>query len=488
MAISNFRKMSLIAIGILSFQIASCKPGGGGNKDGNSDQGQGPSAPSGEDPNRSSGTIDTGDPDDLNQDLPPGGTVELTGGSLDVAVVSAGSLAVAPALAATEIGMATPLTLESLQYRFQRIQICRDLQTTGSGYNNPTDCMTIYSEQDPEQYDNFGYDEAKADTTHYVDLMDSTSLEKLSSQLQLTSKDAHEYNYGVINWYQPIKVKASVTVAEAGQATSTTVYTKDGPMVTELIGMDNFKKFITRSANVTTGPAELAIIRHNNGGSWFKFAKPFVVTDDDIKNKTNFKLDLAFNPDAIVKAVKNGGNGQIMGVPDATFPDIGLDHPSYPSTYYSFEVPMIALNPIAHPVDKHVRKDTYLVHVNLTEDLFDMRIEVYSLDGDPKKTVFGVDFETLLTAETLETPMSLYDPFFVEESDGGEIIMQTYDKKPIFSGFHRLGAVNDTGTVGYLTGSGRACLKADGNNCYSDPNYSHEYSFTYEFTDSVVLP
>jgi hypothetical protein len=202
---------------------------------------------------------------------------------------------------------------------------------------------------------------------------------------------------------------------------------------------------------------------------------------------------LTFNPDGIVKGGKNAGNGQISGVSDATFPDIGLDHPTYPATSYGIEVPMLHLTPIAHRSSEAVRKDTYIIHLDLALDKYDMRVELYSLDGDPELGIYGVDIESLQTAGTLDAVPLIYDPFFVEVKADGEIVMQTYQKKPIFQNFKRLSAVGGTGTVLYCTvlfntSKDQMCLQTDGEACFNDVNYSHQYSLTYEFKSSVLRP
>jgi hypothetical protein len=165
----------------------------------------------------------------------------------------------------------------------------------------------------------------------------------------------------------------------------------------------------------------MAIIQHGNGGAEFAFAKPFKITAEDIASRAAFKLDLTFNPDGIIKGA-NGPGGRIWG-------DVGTfsgfttgctttSGPTHPSTYpnvassivdgtnvYGIDVPMLGLTPIAHRADDPVIREQYLFHhitasgqTAANDPKFDVRVELYSLQSDPTRTVYGVSIEPLFIA------------------------------------------------------------------------------------------
>ena len=87
-------------------------------------------------------------------------------------------------------------TLSSLKYYIQNIRICENAQNSPSQGN----CLSVYDGSNIEDYDTFGYAEAKADTKNYIDLMDPESVAKLSKAIKLDSKAIGKYNYGYVQW------------------------------------------------------------------------------------------------------------------------------------------------------------------------------------------------------------------------------------------------------------------------------------------------
>ncbi len=434
----RIKRSSGVLVSIL--MVAAC------NKGGDKSESKGEPQPEPVQCDTASGKIVVGNQCQDDPNKVKDGDANLLGGTLDVAMVSAGKVALTTAL----VGQADETQLESLQYRFQTIQICRTMETNGSAYNNPQDCLTIFSEDEAKKSDygalapenrsakKDGVDvwkseeefnaavaeykeavlkraaEALADTSNYIDLMSKTDVAKLSAKLQLTGKDAHEYSYGLVNWYRPIKVKASIPLIGASPAK--TVYTKAGSADVEVGGVDSFPKLVTRAENMTTAPSELAVFEHANGGSWFKFSKPFVITEDDIKAKKNFKLKLTFNPDGIAKAFENVTSGSIG---DTT-------------NNVSISVPMLHLTPIAHAEDQIVQKETYLVTRDVSgAEPFKARVEIYSLKGDATKTVYGVETQTLFTEDSTDGTgvMEFPQAFFVKQGESA-VELQSHDEVP----------------------------------------------------------
>lgn len=417
-------------------------------------------------------------------------SLNLQGGTLDVSMVSTGQVALTTAL----VGQADETQLESLQYRFQSIQICRTMETTGTGYSNPQDCLEIYKGTgDQAEYGNLppeynaknpdgsrkyadlaaynvavaAYEveladraaKALADTTNYIDLMDPTSVKKLSAQLKLTGKDAHEYNFGLVNWYRPIKVKASIPFI----GDTTKVYTKVGTSGTVVTGSDNYLKHVTNSANMTTAPSELAVFEHPNGGSWFRFPTPFVITNADIEAKKDFKLKLTFNPDGIAKAYDNKDSGVIRD----TTNDV------------SIYVPMLHLTPIAHAADKVAQKETYIL-TRTGVDKFKARVELYTLKDDAAKTVYGVESQSLFTSASTDA-MGVSDfpqAFFLEQATGS-VTLKDYQQNAFLT-MPRLDTKGATATANIVS-----TCKADDQGMFHPGFTLPEFNCDHEFTETT---
>lgn len=418
---------------------------------------------------------------------------QLVGGKVNINAVSAGQLG----LDVTALALQTPtpvgamplpkvdgIGIDSMQYAIQRIQMCEGLETNGSGYGQSTHCVTIYEAKTNADYSTFGYAEAKANTTDYIDLLDAESLKRLSSQLELREGDIGEYNFGLVNWYKPFKIKGSVKLNNG-----TILYTKDAPIV-ETFDHNNNVHYAAHIDNITTGPAELGILQHNNGGAWFKFATPFKITRADIEAKRDFQLDLVFNADGIVKGTANGSdNGFVGGA--GPYSDLQEGDQKY-----SIEAPFVGLTPIAHGKDQKIVRDRYTFnyhevhpfsfppHDDITED-FDVRIEVYTLKDDPDRHVMGVDIEVLATAQSFRPPGNIYDPFFVKALENGEVRLETYDHKSAFAGFKLLPNVNDTGPLVIKSGDAY-CLPSDESTCGNGT--VRDFQVTYTLESRTELP
>ncbi|NOU26731.1 MAG: hypothetical protein HOO96_02400 [Polyangiaceae bacterium] len=107
------------------------------------------------------------------------------------------------------------------------IVICEDMETTGTGINPRSGCLTIYSV--PED----AYDPRYADFTHladaarrsdagFIDLMDAASRARMTKSTPLSAEHVHGYNYGAIYWNLPVKVRPAFPWATAAPSTRTT--------------------------------------------------------------------------------------------------------------------------------------------------------------------------------------------------------------------------------------------------------------------------
>ena len=117
-------------------------------------------------------------------------------------------------------GAATASGLTSLQYDFGDIAICETMNTTGTAYDSPANCLTLLANGGAMAADfpqaaspDYVAEIAKAHTVTagYIDLMDATSRAKLGNSISLTTAHAHTYNWAYLNWAHPIKLTATIT-------------------------------------------------------------------------------------------------------------------------------------------------------------------------------------------------------------------------------------------------------------------------------------
>ena len=321
--------------------------------------------------------------------------------------------------------------LESLEYFILGVQICESMQTNGSGFSNPGGCLELYRAADQAglNYDLTGdwtplADAARATTSGFVDLLDPGSRETLNGRTELAGEHVRSYNYGIITWSLPIKVTATIPLGDGSF-----LYTHDGPTTFETVGNDNFRHyFTTPSTPMTSGPAEKAVVLLGNGGNWFKFQNPLTVTQEDIDQKRQWVLDLVFNPEGIVKGF--AGDGVSVGSIQEQNESGGVIR--------AVTVPMLDLAPIPHREDEQVVRESYLASLNVGPHAFDLRLELYSIEGDPNQTIYGADVKTLVTAASTTAPPEMSKVSYVVPAGNGSVTFQSYNESSIISGFRRV--------------------------------------------------
>ncbi|HTV18792.1 MAG TPA: hypothetical protein VMG12_08980 [Polyangiaceae bacterium] len=326
--------------------------------------------------------------------------------------------------------------LESLEYFIYSVQICESMQASGSGFSNPTGCLELYhGDQNALSYE-LGGDwrplatAARGMTTGFVDLLNPAARASLNGTTELTAENVRSYNYGIITWSLPIKVKASVALADG-----TFLYTHDGTTDFETIGADNFRHYYTApSTPMNVAPAEKAVVLLGNGGNWFKFQNPLSITEADIAERRQWVLDLVFNPEGIVKGFagdgisqsnlqERNGSGQVIR---------------------SVTVPLLDLAPIPHRENEQVVRESYLASLVVGSQAFDVRLELYSVEGDPNRTVFGVDAKTLVTAASTNVPSEMSKISYVVPESDGTYTFQSFNQSRIITNFERVPEVFDT--------------------------------------------
>jgi hypothetical protein len=320
--------------------------------------------------------------------------------------------------------------LESLEYYIYSVQICESLTPNGSGFNNPTGCLELYSgDRSVLSYDLNGDWTALADAARdreagFVNLLDPTSRATLRGTTPLQVEHVRSYNYGIITWSLPIKVKATVALGDG-----TFLYTHDGPTRVQTIGVDNFRDYYTApNTELDVGPADKAVVILGNGGNWFKFQHPLTITQADIDEKRQWVLDLVFNPEGIVKGFSGDGT---------TRSNIREQNEAGP-VVRGINVPMLDLAPVPHRASEQVMRESYLAHLNVSGNVFDARIELYSVDGDASQSVYGVDVKSLVSRDGTSVPPELSKISSISVETDGSLSFRSFTGSPVISGFHRV--------------------------------------------------
>jgi hypothetical protein len=370
--------------------------------------------------------------------------------------------------------------LENLEYYFTSVQICESLQATGSGFSNPAGCLELYrGDQSQLAYGLDGdwrplADEARAMTSGFVDLLNPSARANLNATTALTDQHVRSYHYGIITWSLPIKVKASVPLADG-----TFLYTHDGTTDYETIGVDNYRHYFTAPGTaLNVAPAEKAVVLLPNGGNWFKFQNPLSITAADIADRRQWVLDLVFNPEGIVKGFAGDGISQANL----------QERDGSGNVVRAITVPMLDLAPIPHRQDEQVMRESYLASVALGSQAFDLRLELYSIEGDANRTIYGVDVKTLVTAASTTVPTEISKVSHVVTESDGSVTFQSYSQSPIISGFERVEDVFGTTTASVRCGThGDPASAAGGAALIVDSCPSAELAVTFRLMGRTLL-
>lgn len=360
------------------------------------------------------------------------GSSGVGGASLQMRVAASGA---APSTEKFLPGAASASTLESLKYQIASIAICESMDTHGSGFSNPQNCIDLYH-RDASEFPPYGLNDdwtpmanaARSSDNGYIDLLSAESRAQLASATVLTHQHVRSYHYGLINWALPIKVKAKV-----GMNDGTFLYTHDGVNKFETVGLDGWRAYFTEpSTALTMAPAEEAVVLLPNGGNWFKFQSPFTITSADIDERRAFVLDLVFNPDGIVKGFHDSAA-------------LGAISQRTAGGRNDITVPMLDLAPVPHRASEDVMRESYRGTVRLEGNSFDVRLELYYVDGDAAGAVYGVDLKSLVNADTTSVPPELMKVSFLDRGDDGALNFSSFKHIPVITGMQRVtGSSGDT--------------------------------------------
>ena len=305
--------------------------------------------------------------------------------------------------AATAHGQVAASDLESLKYYITDISICKSMTINGTGYSGQSGCISVYSAERRYDYDTFVAEDAAQETELYVDLMNPLDLSKLSETIFLSEENIGDYHYGKVDHYRPVKVTASIELND-----DTMVYTKNGQSVL-ISGSGIDATYVTEVSDITQGPAEESIVVLPNGGSWFKFEKPFRLTSEDVENETTFQMKLAFNPEGVIKAYDFTSSNQVIQDPDND---------------YGIVVPLMPFTPVIYRLTETARKESYLFSYTSTIDSvynsFDFRLELYTVEEDTSDSIYAADTLQLLMRDTEDSGTDvtqIFRPFSVISSD-----------------------------------------------------------------------
>ncbi len=313
--------------------------------------------------------------------------------------------------------------LKSIKYYIKEVRVCESIETTGTAYNNPKGCFSLYKNQ-PDNYDSYGFEQAKAETGtgKFLDLMDPTTKTKLS---QNATAIKGTYHYGLIDWYKPLKVNAEVTMG------SDTYVTCGDATATFSAGGGNTSAGLTKCPDMrgTAGSSKETTIVMDNGGSWFKFQNPFMITPADLKKGESYVLDLVFNPSALIKASDAMSNGSIQD-----------------DSNRGLFVPLLALSPVVHKSTETAIRESYVLDPAGTDE-YNLRLDLYYIKGDTNKTIYGADWQTLKTASTTQSLLPPQKISFIQGGGGGNHEFQDYQKQAMLSEFKRGNSSGSGGTL-----------------------------------------
>jgi hypothetical protein len=322
--------------------------------------------------------------------------------------------------------------LESLRYYITTIMICETLEVQGSGFNNPGNCLELYKrEPGPLAHELNGdwrglADVARGSDEGFVELLGNRSA--LASETPIRHENAHAYNYGIINWALPIKLRGSVPFSDG-----TTLYTHDGATSFEMHTSGFRAYYTTPTAPMTSAPAEDAVVILGNGGNWFKFQTPLTITTEDVDTKRAFVLDLVFNPQGIVNGYQDWG---ALG---------SISQRAADGRRFDITVPYLDLAPVPHRADQRVVRESYRGTTTVDGNAFDLRIELYAIEGED--AVHGADLKTLVNSASTTVPPAVAKAAFVERASDGTLSFSTFKHTPVITGLARASTVGATSRV-----------------------------------------
>ena len=231
----------------------------------------------------------------------------------------------------------------------------------------------------------------------------------LKKPVKIDSSMVGSYKYGMIDFFRPIKATAVFNPLSG----SDKFYTKAVSTIVDG-GTDGGGRKVeySRVGDTKTGPAEETVYMLDNGGVWFPFPTPFVISDADIAAKTSLSMDLVFNPADFGKASLPGGAAGACTEPSGNHPPI-MDL----ANCVTVDMPYVRMNPAPRKSGTKTYKEVYTVanydtHSASTSDL---RVEIYYNDSN-KDAILGVDSTTVMKGTATSNSANIVSALSVSQA------------------------------------------------------------------------
>jgi hypothetical protein len=346
--------------------------------------------------------------------------------------------------------------VQSFQVAVSNIALAKELTTSGSGWSNIQGMLNLY-QQDIGDHNVIDSALARdpAWRSHFIDFCDPASIGRMATSQPFTARDTGAYHWAVVNWAPFFRVRATIPLGGGD-----TAYTHDGFVERHTFpnAPSDAYYYVTRPAgSLLQGPAEEAVVRKNNGGTWFRFLRPLRLTEADLDSNNTIPdtvgRDSLGNP--IVRQIPSGRWNVLLvfnpqdllfaGAGDSSNESVVADIQSADSSAY-FRVPFLKATAVPYREGEDVMRETYEFTVTANEawmrGRYGMRLELYLIgDNVVAATVnaYPVDGEL--------APPEVPVIFFAEAKSDGSLSLQDYDHTALFDGFVRKAAVGDEGTV-----------------------------------------
>ena len=362
------------------------------------------------------------------------------------------------AQALARVGGSGEAGLQSFQVAVSHILLAKDLTTSGSGWSGMSGPLPLYS-NDLGDFNAVDTNQARdpAWRSNFIDFCDQASLERIATSQPFTIRDTGDYHWAVINWAPFVRVRAAVP-----RPGGDTLYTRDGFVSKHIFpnsGPDN-AYYVTRAPqSLLQGPAEDALVRKNNGGTWFRFLKPLRLTEADLDSTATIPDTVGFNSsgNAIVNQIPSGRWNVLLvfNPSDLLFGGTGDSSNSSvvpaiisPDSSAYLNVPFLKATAVPYREGETVTRETYEFEVSMDEawaqGTYGMRLELY-LIGD---NVVAASVHSY-PADGNFAPPEVPVIFFADAKDDGSLSLQGWDRAPVFDGFVRKQAVGEEGSVAW---------------------------------------
>lgn len=357
---------------------------------------------------------------------------------------------------ARRVGGGAAEGLESFQVAIEAVFMARDITITGSAWSNPRGFLGFYRAEGLMAAGHNVITGANAldaaNDRFYVDFMTAAGRERIANTATYTEGELGEYNFVIVNWAQPFRVRGSVDLGDGRK-----VYTKAG-------SYDEARGATVAASDMFTGPAETSVAVKNNGGAWFRLLRPLVLTSADFDTTKlvhdTTRLDssghvvdtlvpagrlnvmLVYNPEGFLTAwdtayasSEGPSNAEITG----------------PGGIGNIHVPFLDATVVPFRTGEEVWRETYLFTGSDPEQAafgFRTRFELYTV-GD---NVVAASIRGLVGPEG-EAPLESNNVFFVEYGTAGALEIQSHDHSSLIGGFRRLAAPGAAGVADLTLGN-----------------------------------